>query len=90
MSLINKMLQDLDGRHATDQERDGLHRDVRPVAAPIPRRRPGPLIWGTILVAGAGSAAAWLALTPKAAPTPPVVLAAANEAIKPYKLEQKT
>lgn len=78
MSLINQMLQDLDGRHATGQEREGLHRDVRSVAAATaPRRRPAPLVWGGLaLVAGMGGAAAWLALTGNPAATPTVVAAA--------------
>lgn len=81
MSLINQMLQDLDSRRAADQDRQGLHKEVRPVTAAVPRRGPGGLLaWGGgALLVGAGAAAAWLVLAPSApqAPAPVPVPAAA-------------
>lgn len=77
MSLINQMLQDLDSRRAADQDRQGLHKEVRPVGAAAPRRGPGALAWaGGALLAGAGAAAAWLVLVPSASSPAPVPVSA--------------
>ncbi|MBD8542894.1 tetratricopeptide repeat protein [Oxalobacteraceae sp. CFBP 8761] len=78
MSLINKMLKDLDAR-AGQPGAAPLPADVRPVAAP---ERRGPalraaLVGGALLAVGAG-VAGWKTMQTAPAPTPaPAVLAAA-------------
>ncbi|MDP2809829.1 MAG: tetratricopeptide repeat protein [Rhodocyclaceae bacterium] len=59
MSLVNKMLRDLDARRAGDGNRAALPAAVTPLAA---RREPGGISWlwlGTVLAAAGLAAAAW-------------------------------
>jgi len=59
MSLVNKMLRDLDARHAGDGDRAALPAAVTPLAA---RQGPRGLPWawfGTVLVAAVLGVAAW-------------------------------
>ena len=76
MSLINKMLKDLDAR-AGQPGAEPLPADVRPVAAP---ERRGPvlraaLVGGALLAVGAG-VAGWKMMQTAPAPTPAVLAAA--------------
>ncbi len=76
MSLINKMLKDLDAR-AGQPGAEPLPADVRPVAAP---ERRGPvlraaLVGGALLAVGAG-VAGWKMMQTASAPTPAVLAAA--------------
>lgn len=84
MSLINKMLQDLDERRATALERDGISRHVRT----LPPSRTLPWKGFVLGFAGAlgGAAVAWLALTRHdAAPAlpAPAVAPVAKPAVTP-------
>lgn len=54
MSLLNKMLRDLDARRASETERQGLPGDVRPLPPPQKGARllPGLLVAAALIVAG--------------------------------------
>lgn len=69
MSLINKMLQDLDERNASAAERAGLSPQLRalPPARKVAWRAPAFAALGAL----AGGIAVWLALQPGPAPAPP-------------------
>jgi MSHA biogenesis protein MshN len=77
MSLVNKMLRDLDARRAGDSERAAFPSAVTPLAAHQEPRRGVSRLWlGTVVVAAALGVAAWygaqqIAATPSAALTPP-------------------
>lgn len=75
MSLVNKMLRDLDARRAGENERTALPAAVTPLAA---RQAPAPL-WPKLVVAGliavASSAAAWKYWGASSAPPPPQAVA---------------
>ena len=83
MSLINKMLRELDVRHAPAVDRKALPRDVR-VLPPERRRRPWPVVALLLAVAGASS---WYVLSTQtgalpqpqpALPSPPLPATAAT------------
>ena len=60
MSLVNKMLRDLDARHVGDGDRAALPAAVTPLAARREPSRTLPWLWlGTVAVAAALAAAAW-------------------------------
>ena len=62
MSLVNKMLRDLDLRRAGEGDRAALHAAVTPLASRRPPDRGLPWLWpGAILAAAALGAAAWYA-----------------------------
>ncbi|MCK9284926.1 MAG: tetratricopeptide repeat protein [Rhodocyclaceae bacterium] len=67
MSLLNKMLRDLDARRAGESERKGLPRDLRPLPPPQNRARllPGLLVAAALIVAGG-----YWAMTRIGAPAP--------------------
>ncbi|MFA4968766.1 MAG: tetratricopeptide repeat protein [Sulfuritalea sp.] len=77
MSLVNKMLRDLDARRAGDSERATFPAAVTPLAAHQEPRRGVPRLWlGMVLVAAGLGAAAWygaqqMPATPSVAGTPP-------------------
>lgn len=81
MSLINRMLQDLDSRHATSGRASGLHDDVRPL--PAARGARWPLWLGAALGLSAMAGGAWYAqelrLAPSPAPAPSVAVAMVSE-----------
>lgn len=89
MSLVNKMLRDLDARRAGDAERGTLPAAVTPLEAPAGSSRRGVVLGAAAVlgVVGAGAAAFYLGLlpgnhgapAPASLPSPPVppVLAAA-------------
>ena len=82
MSLVNKMLRDLDARHVGDSDRAALPAAVTPLAA---RQEPGggaPWAWlGAVLFAAGLGAAAWYVMqsrnVPAATPPPPPAVTAA-------------
>lgn len=88
MSLINRMLQDLDSRHATSGKASGLHDDVRPL--PAARGVRWPLWLGAALGLFALAGGAWFAqeirLAPVQAPAPSVALAMVPETAAPVPL----
>lgn len=60
MSLVNKMLRDLDARRVGDDERAALPAAVTPLAARQEAARTGPLLWlGAVSVLFAVAGAAW-------------------------------
>lgn len=85
MSLINRMLQDLDSRHATSGRASGLHDDVRPL--PAARGVRWPLWLGAALGLFALAGGAWYAqemrLAPPQAPAPSAAVAMAREMAAP-------
>jgi len=95
MSVINKMLRDLDARHAGD--RKSLPNEVRPLPAETRRSPPLMAITGALILVGIGGWAWWitsenthpappLAVTPASpapVPTPPPVAAVAEPTAAP-------
>lgn len=81
MSLLNKMLRDLDERRASDSERQGLPGDVRPLPPQQKGARwlPGLLVAAALLVAGAywfmSRSAGIVAPQDASVPVPPAVSA---------------
>ena len=70
MSLINKMLRDLDERHASDLEKEGIARHVRTLPPP---QRSLPWRAGLLTLAGGvvGALVVWLLLGTRHEPAPP-------------------
>lgn len=67
MSLVNKMLRDLDARHIGDAERAALPAAVTPLAARQDKAsRPPALAWGLVAVVALAAAFAWQELRPDA------------------------
>ena len=90
MSLVNKMLRDLDARRAGESDRAALPAAVTPLAARQEPRRGLPPLWFGLALAAAGlGAAAWYGMQP-AIPEPAVatpVAAAPAAAPKPERVE---
>jgi len=87
MSLVNKMLRDLDARHAGEGDRAALPAAVTPLAARLePGRSLSPLRLGAVLIAVGLSVAAWYGMqpgSPAAPPEAPVAVVAATPAPSP-------
>lgn len=89
MSLVNKMLRDLDARRVGDSDRAAFPAAVTPLAAHQEPRRGVPRLWlGTVLVAAGLGAAAWYGMqqmpaTPSVAEAPAALPVPAAPAVAP-------
>ena len=84
MSLVNKMLRDLDARRAGDGGRAALPAAVTPLAAHQEPHRARPELWlGTVLVATVLGVAAWFAMRAGSFEVPEVFRQAAPPAVMP-------